>query len=115
MLMIQKPRIPGLVHLVWPFIRRFAESVFAADRMAVEIEQRVYDEQGGDWNQEINPVIVSLRALLVRRGVVLARNADGPVPPGDGSKPDASVPRSGGRDGAAPPYGLFSATAIASR
>jgi hypothetical protein len=74
MLMIEKPRIPGLVHVVWPLIRRFAESVFAEDRMAVEMEQRAYDEQGGDWNQEVNPVIVSLRALLVRRGVPLAHS-----------------------------------------
>ena len=71
MLMIEKPRIPGLVHIIWPLIRRFAESVFAEDRMAVEMEQRAYDEQGGDWNQEVNPVIVALRALLVRRGVPL--------------------------------------------
>ena len=71
MLMIEKARIPGLVHVVWPLIRRFAESVFADDRMAVEMEQRAYDEQGGDWNQEVNPVIVALRALLVRRGVPL--------------------------------------------
>ena len=74
MLMIEKPRIPGLVHIIWPLIRRFAESVFAEDRMAVEMEQRAYDEQGGDWNQEVNPVIVSLRALLVRRGVPLAHS-----------------------------------------
>jgi hypothetical protein len=73
MLMIEKPRIPGLIHVVWPLIRRFAESVFAEERMAVEMEQRAYDEQGGDWNQEVNPVIVALRALLVRRGVPLAR------------------------------------------
>ena len=42
--------------------------------MAVEMEQRAYDEQGGDWNQEVNPVIVALRALLIRRGVPLARS-----------------------------------------
>jgi hypothetical protein len=73
MLMIEKPRVPGLVHVVWPFIRRFAEAVFAEDRMAVEMEQRAYDEQRGDWNQEVNPVIIALRALLVRHGVPLAR------------------------------------------
>ena len=72
--MIEKPRIPGRVHVVWPFIRRFAESVFAEDRTAVEMEQRAYDEQGSDWNQEVSPVIVALRALLVRQGVPLAHS-----------------------------------------
>jgi len=73
MLIIEKPRIPGLVHVVWPLIRRFAESVFTEDRMAVEMEQRAYDLQEADWNQEVNPVIIALRDLLMRSGVPLAR------------------------------------------
>jgi phenylpropionate dioxygenase-like ring-hydroxylating dioxygenase large terminal subunit len=73
MLMIEKPRIPGIIHLFWPFIRRFTESVFTEDRNAVEAEQRAYDAQQGDWNQEINPVILDLRDLLLRSGVSLAR------------------------------------------
>lgn len=40
LLMIEKPRMPGALHLAWPFIRRFTERVFAEDRMAVEAEQR---------------------------------------------------------------------------
>ncbi len=52
-LMIRKPRIPGLIHLLWPLLRHFAESVFAEDRMAVETEQRAYDELGGDRNHEV--------------------------------------------------------------
>jgi phenylpropionate dioxygenase-like ring-hydroxylating dioxygenase large terminal subunit len=72
MLMIEKPPIPGLIHLLWPFIRRFTESVFAEDRMAVEAEQQAYDRQQADWNQEINPVILALREVLVRNGVPLA-------------------------------------------
>jgi phenylpropionate dioxygenase-like ring-hydroxylating dioxygenase large terminal subunit len=74
LLMIEKPRVPGFIHLVWPFIRRFAESVFAEDRMAVEAEQRAHDLQQGDWNQEINPVILALRDVLVRNGVPLRRS-----------------------------------------
>jgi phenylpropionate dioxygenase-like ring-hydroxylating dioxygenase large terminal subunit len=73
MLMIEKPRIPGLIHVVWPLIRRFAESVFTEDRMAVEIEQRAHDLQRADWNHEVNPVIIALRDVLVRNGVPLAR------------------------------------------
>src|SRR5207237_10768944 len=45
MLMIEKPPVPFLLHLFWPFIRRFTESVFTEDRMAVEAEQRAYDLQ----------------------------------------------------------------------
>ena len=44
LLMIQKPAIPGALHLAWPLIRRFTERVFAEDRMAVEAEQRAWDE-----------------------------------------------------------------------
>jgi phenylpropionate dioxygenase-like ring-hydroxylating dioxygenase large terminal subunit len=71
MLMIEKPPVPGLIHLFWPLIRRFAESVFTEDRMAVEAEQRAYDQQRGDWNQEINPVILALREVLIANGVPL--------------------------------------------
>jgi hypothetical protein len=46
--------------------------VFTEDRAAVEIEQRAYDLQRADWNQEVNPVIIALRDLLVRSGVPLA-------------------------------------------
>jgi renierapurpurin 18,18'-hydroxylase len=73
MLMIEKPPIPGLIHLFWPLIRRFTESVFSEDRAAVEAEQRAYDQQSGDWNQEINPVILALREVLVRNGVPMER------------------------------------------
>jgi hypothetical protein len=37
--------------------------------MAVEAEQRAYETQGGDWNQEIFPVIIDLRELLMKHGV----------------------------------------------
>jgi phenylpropionate dioxygenase-like ring-hydroxylating dioxygenase large terminal subunit len=68
-LLIRKLRIPGLATLALPLIRRFAESVFAEDRIAVEAEQRAYDEQGEDRNQEISPLILELRDLLLRAGV----------------------------------------------
>jgi phenylpropionate dioxygenase-like ring-hydroxylating dioxygenase large terminal subunit len=69
LLMIKKPRLPGLLYLAWPLMRLFAEKVFAQDRMAVEREQQAYDQQGGDWNQEVFPVILALRDLLIRQGV----------------------------------------------
>jgi phenylpropionate dioxygenase-like ring-hydroxylating dioxygenase large terminal subunit len=72
LLSIEKPKLPGLIYLMWPFIRRFTESVFSEDRMAVEAEQRAWDQQRADWNQEINPVILALREMLMRNGVRLA-------------------------------------------
>jgi len=68
-LLIRKPRVALLLTLVWPVLRHFAKSVFAEDRMAVEAEQRAYETQGGDWNQEIFPVIIDLRELLMKHGV----------------------------------------------
>jgi phenylpropionate dioxygenase-like ring-hydroxylating dioxygenase large terminal subunit len=71
LLMIEKPRIPGALHLAWPFIRRFTERVFAEDRMAVEAEQQAWEEQGEDRNHEIFPLILDLREVLRANGVPL--------------------------------------------
>ncbi len=71
MIMVQKPPIPGLIHVLWPFISWFTEGIFKEDRWIVELEQKAHDEQGADWNQEIFPVILELRELLVRRGLPL--------------------------------------------
>jgi phenylpropionate dioxygenase-like ring-hydroxylating dioxygenase large terminal subunit len=75
LLMIRKPRFGAALHLAWPFIRRFTERVFSEDRMAVEAEQRAWDEQGADWNQEVFPLILDLREMLRGNGV--------PIDPGD--------------------------------
>jgi renierapurpurin 18,18'-hydroxylase len=69
LLMIEKPPIPGALGLAWPFIRRFTERVFAEDRMAVEAEQRAWDEQGEDWNHEVFPLIIDVRVVLRTNGV----------------------------------------------
>ena len=74
MIMIRKPSVPGLIHLMWPFITWFTESIFTEDRLVVEAEQRAFDQQGADWNQEINPVILALRAVLINQGVPLANS-----------------------------------------
>ncbi|MGF1426790.1 Rieske 2Fe-2S domain-containing protein [Kitasatospora sp. LaBMicrA B282] len=71
LLMIEKPRVPGVLQLAWPFIRRFTERVFAEDRMAVEAEQRAWDEQGEDRNHEVFPLILDLREVLRANGVPL--------------------------------------------
>lgn len=71
LLMIEKPGIPGALHLAWPLIRRFTERVFAEDRMAVEAEQRAWDEQGEDRNHEVFPLILDVRNVLRSNGVPL--------------------------------------------
>ena len=67
--MIAKPPVRGALHLAWPFIRRFTERVFAEDRMAVEAEQRAWDEQGQDCNHEVFPLILDVRDVLRSNGV----------------------------------------------
>ncbi|WP_244790334.1 aromatic ring-hydroxylating dioxygenase subunit alpha [Streptomyces sp. BJ20] len=82
LLMIEKPGIPGALHLAWPFIRRFTERVFAEDRMAVEAEQRAWEEQGEDRNHEVFPLILDVRNVLRSNGV--------PLGPGDAPDSPAS-------------------------
>ncbi|MGB0908824.1 MAG: Rieske 2Fe-2S domain-containing protein [Nitrospirales bacterium] len=69
LMMIRKPSIPGLIHLLWPFIVWFTDGIFAQDRCIVEEEQKAFDRQGADWNQEVFPVIQSLRSLLCQEGI----------------------------------------------
>ncbi|MFD4373869.1 Rieske 2Fe-2S domain-containing protein [Streptomyces sp. NPDC058486] len=86
LLMIAKPGLPGALHLAWPLIRRFTERVFAQDRMAVEAEQRAWDEQGEDWNQEVFPLILDVRKVLRTNGVPLDLTSAAPLdcPDADG-------------------------------
>jgi renierapurpurin 18,18'-hydroxylase len=69
LLMIRRPKVPGLLALAWPIIRYFAQSVFYQDRLAVEAEQRAHDSQGADWNHEVSPVLLDLRRVLADCGV----------------------------------------------
>ena len=75
--MIAKPPVRGALNLAWPFIRRFTERVFAEDRMAVEAEQRAWDEQGRDCNREVFPLILDVRDVLRSNGVPIAAGARG--------------------------------------
>jgi renierapurpurin 18,18'-hydroxylase len=67
-LSVKKPPIPGLIHLVWPFVTWFTERIFREDKDIVEYEQRAYDSQGADWNNEIFPALRDLRGVLARCG-----------------------------------------------
>ena len=73
-LMVRKPRVPGLIHLMWPAILLFTEGIFGQDRRIVEAEQHAYEGQGRDLNQEISPLIHRLKELLARCGVPLEGN-----------------------------------------
>lgn len=71
LMMIRKPGIPGAIHLLWPFIVWFTNTIFGQDQDIVEAEQHAFDEQGEDRNNEIFPVIQKLKDLLTRQGVPL--------------------------------------------
>lgn len=71
MIMVRKPRLPGLINVMWPFVTWFTECIFKEDRLIVEAEQRAFDQQGADWNQEISSVILALRDVLINQGVPL--------------------------------------------
>lgn len=68
-LSVKKPRFPGLIHAVWPFVVWFTENIFREDKEIVEYEQRAHDAQGADWNNEVFPPIRDLRTVLARCGV----------------------------------------------
>ncbi|WP_432138145.1 Rieske 2Fe-2S domain-containing protein [Streptomyces sp. bgisy154] len=97
LLMIEKPRIPGVLQLAWPLIRRFTERVFAEDRMAVEAEQRAWDEQGEDRNHEVFPLILEVREVLRANGVPIRPAAAlcGAARAYDGAQPVCGEPPAG--------------------
>ncbi len=55
----------------WPVLVLFTERIFKEDRFIVEAEQQAHDRQGGNWNQEVFPVIRELGGLLARNGLPL--------------------------------------------
>jgi hypothetical protein len=67
-LSVKKPPVPGLIHVVWPFVTWFTERIFKEDKDIVEHEQRAHDAQGADWNNEVFPAIRDLRGVLARCG-----------------------------------------------
>lgn len=68
---IRRPALPWLLDLFWPVIARFTDGILDQDRRVVELEQLAWDEQGEDRNQEVFPVILSLRELLARSGTAI--------------------------------------------
>jgi phenylpropionate dioxygenase-like ring-hydroxylating dioxygenase large terminal subunit len=69
LLSVRRPKNLGpLLDLAWPLLVIFTERIFKEDRDIVEMEQAAHDAQGGDWNQEVFPVIQDLRACLDRCG-----------------------------------------------
>ena len=68
-LSVKKPPVPGLIHMVWPFVTWFTERIFHEDKEIVEFEQAAYDAQGTDWNNEVFPAIRDLRGVLANCGL----------------------------------------------
>jgi phenylpropionate dioxygenase-like ring-hydroxylating dioxygenase large terminal subunit len=68
-LSVKKPRVPGIIHAVWPFVVWFTENIFGEDKDIVEYEQRAHDAQGADWNNEVFPALRDLRGVLARCGL----------------------------------------------
>ncbi len=64
LLSVKRPKVPGLLEAAWPLLVLFTERIFQEDREIVEAEQAAHDAQGADWNQEVFPVIRTLRALM---------------------------------------------------
>ncbi len=79
LLSVQKPKkVPFLLTLGWPALVWFTDRIFKEDRDIVEAEQRAHDEQGGDWNQEVFPVIRELRDVLAENGVPIVEERTKP-------------------------------------
>jgi phenylpropionate dioxygenase-like ring-hydroxylating dioxygenase large terminal subunit len=72
LLSIRRPKIPGLLDLLWPILIWFTEAIFAEDRAIVELEQAAHDCQGGDWNKEAFPALRDLRGLLAANGLPIS-------------------------------------------
>jgi hypothetical protein len=67
-LSVKKPRMPGIIHAVWPLVTWFTEGIFRGDKEIVEYEQQAYEAQGTDWNNEVFPPLHDLRTVLARCG-----------------------------------------------
>jgi phenylpropionate dioxygenase-like ring-hydroxylating dioxygenase large terminal subunit len=75
-LLIRKPAIRLLAYPMRTFFQYFVDAIFEEDRFALEAEQRAHDMQGADWNQEILPFILELRALLMSAGITASTRVD---------------------------------------
>ncbi len=64
LLSVRRPKLPLLLEAGWPLLVWFTDRIFKEDRDVVELEQAAHDAQGSDWNQEVFPVIRTLRTLL---------------------------------------------------
>nr|WP_075632238.1 aromatic ring-hydroxylating dioxygenase subunit alpha [Novacetimonas hansenii] len=69
LLAVLRPQTPLLIDLIWPALGWFTNRIFLEDKDIVEMEQQAWNEQGGDRNVEIFPVVKALRELLARSGV----------------------------------------------
>ena len=73
-LSVKKPKIPGVIHLAWPFVTWFTEGIFTQDKHIVEEEQKAHDLQGDDWNNEVFQPVRDVRDVLARCGAPITRH-----------------------------------------
>lgn len=78
-IVVTKPVVPGILTALRPILFYFADRIFHQDRLAMEAEQRAYDLRGRDENQEAAPFLLSLRALLMAKGVPISPEPARPI------------------------------------
>lgn len=69
LLSVLRPKTPFLLDLIWPVLGVFTNRIFHEDKDIVEMEQKAWNEQGGDRNIEVFPIVKKLRHLLRSGGV----------------------------------------------
>ncbi|NHN87187.1 aromatic ring-hydroxylating oxygenase subunit alpha [Acetobacter conturbans] len=69
LLSVMRPKWKFLLDIAWPVLGIFTNRIFLEDKEIVEMEQKAWEELGGDHNVEVFPVVRNLRELLVRCGL----------------------------------------------
>ncbi|WP_370517886.1 Rieske 2Fe-2S domain-containing protein [Saccharibacter sp. 17.LH.SD] len=69
LLSVLRPKTPFLIDIIWPALGVFTNRIFHEDKEIVEMEQKAWEELGGDHNVEVFPIVKKLRELLLRHGV----------------------------------------------
>ncbi|QDH16602.1 aromatic ring-hydroxylating oxygenase subunit alpha [Swingsia samuiensis] len=69
LLSVLRPQTPLLIDIIWPVLGIFTNRIFQEDKEVVEMEQRAWNELGGDRNREVFPIVNKLRDLLINNGI----------------------------------------------
>lgn len=69
LLSVVRPKIPFVIDAIWPVFGLFTYKIFKEDQEIVELEQKAWNDMGGDHNIEVFPVVKELREILRRNGI----------------------------------------------